>query len=94
MEDKLIIEIIGWLGVIFYVIAYFLLTIGLMKADGYRFHFLNMLGAAGLITVSAYYGDRPNLVVNVIWFAIGIFAISKRFFATAPQSIKAGTFDK
>jgi len=94
MEDKLIIEIIGWLGVIFYVIAYFLLTIGLMKADGYRFHFLNMLGAAGLITVSAYYGDRPNLVVNVIWFAIGIFAVFKKFFTSSPQAVNTGASDK
>ena len=94
MEEKLIIEIIGWLGVVFYVIAYFLLTIGLVKPNGYSFHSLNMLGAAGLITVSAYQSDRPNLVVNVIWFAIGIFAISKRFFASSRQSLKTGTSDK
>jgi hypothetical protein len=93
MNDKLIIEVIGWFGVIFYVVAYFLLTIGLLTANGYRFHFLNMLGAIGLIVVSAYYGDKPNLVVNALWLAIGIFAVGKRYFGSRTQPINTGASD-
>ncbi|TDE11572.1 CBU_0592 family membrane protein [Dyadobacter psychrotolerans] len=83
--DEKIVEVAGWLGVIFYVFAYFLLSIGKLKANSYRFHFLNILGAAGLITDSAYYGDKPNLAVNVIWLIIGLFAITKRFFFSSPD---------
>lgn len=67
MDSKLVIEVIGWLGVIFYVLAYLLLTIGFLKANSYLFHILNILGASGLIMDSAYFGDKPNLVVNVLW---------------------------
>ena len=84
MDTESIIEISGWLGVIFYVFAYLLLSIGVLKANSYRFHFLNILGATGLITDSAWYGDKPNLAVNVIWLIIGIFAITRRYLFTSP----------
>ncbi|WP_254560514.1 CBU_0592 family membrane protein [Dyadobacter diqingensis] len=77
--DNKVIEFAGWLGVIFYVFAYLLLSTGMLKANSYRFHSLNILGAIGLIINSAYYGDKPNLVVNVIWLIIGIFAIYRRY---------------
>ena len=83
MDTKSIVDISGWLGVIFYVFAYLLLSIGVLKANSYRFHFLNILGAIGLITDSAYHGDQPNLTVNVIWLVIGILAITRRFFFTS-----------
>lgn len=78
-----IVEIAGWLGVIFYVFAYLLLSTGILKSTSFQFHSLNILGAIGLITDSAYYGDNPNLVVNVIWLVIGVFAISRRLFSSS-----------
>lgn len=93
MDSKLVIEVIGWLGVIFYVLAYLLLTIGFLKANSYLFHILNILGASGLIMDSAYFGDKPNLVVNVLWLAIGILAIVSRCYAAKSGAIKAGASD-
>lgn len=78
-----IVELAGWLGVIFYVFAYLLLSTGKLKSISYQFHLLNILGAIGLITDSAYYGDKPNLVVNVIWLVIGVSAISRRLFGSS-----------
>ncbi|MCF0052499.1 hypothetical protein LXM25_20685 [Dyadobacter sp. LJ53] len=79
MNQATWIETIGWAGAIFYVLAYLLLTAGILKSSGYNFHFLNMLGAAGLIVDSYYHADNPNLAVNSIWLVIGIFAVIKRF---------------
>jgi hypothetical protein len=85
MNTELIVEIAGWLGVIFYVCAYLLLSIGMLKANGYYFHFLNVLGATGLIIDAAYHVDMPNLVVNVLWFVIGVFATGRRFIGSLRQ---------
>ena len=79
MTTESIIEIIGWLGVIFYVFAYLLLSVGRVSAKSYLFHLLNMCGAICLITDSAYYGDKPNLAVNVIWLIIGAFVVTRKF---------------
>lgn len=88
MKSETIVEIIGWIGVIFYVFAYLLLSIGKLRADSYLFHTLNILGAIGLITDAGYYGDQPNLVVNVIWFAIGLFAIVRRLITSKSQNVR------
>jgi hypothetical protein len=72
------IEVTGWLGVLSYVLAYLLLTIGVLKSSGYRFHILNMIGAVSLIIYSLEYGDKPNVAVNVIWLMIGMLAVGRK----------------
>lgn len=78
MKNALILETMGWLGVVAYVLAYLLLTVGILKPNGYPFHILNMVGAATLIVYSLEYGDKPNVAVNVIWLMIGIGAVTRR----------------
>ena len=90
MKSETIVELFGWIGVVFYVFAYLLLSIGKLKPDGYLFHTLNMLGATGLITDAGYYGDQPNLAVNVIWFAIGAFSILRRLLKSKNQNVNLG----
>ncbi|MCE7042002.1 CBU_0592 family membrane protein [Dyadobacter sp. CY312] len=81
MSEISITEGLGWMGVVFYVSSYLLLSTGKLKANSYLFHLLNILGALGLITDSAYENDKPNLAVNSIWLLIGLWAIGKRFYS-------------
>jgi vacuolar-type H+-ATPase subunit I/STV1 len=92
MKTEILIEIVGWLGVLFYLLGYFLLTIGKLKASSYKFHLLNIFGASGLITDSAYYYDMPNLVVNAAWLLIAVFAVVKRKYSDS--KLEDGTFDQ
>ncbi|PWJ57666.1 hypothetical protein CLV98_106138 [Dyadobacter jejuensis] len=77
--DPIIVALAGWAGVGFYVLAYFLLSIGRLDARQYNFHFLNILGAIGLIIDASAHHDLPNLVVNCIWLLIGSAAIASRY---------------
>lgn len=74
-----LIEIAGWLGVVFYVLAYLLLTLRRLTPQGVPFHLLNVLGAIGLIINSFYYGNLPSLAVNIVWMGIGLAAITRRY---------------
>lgn len=78
MDATFLLEITGWVGVASYVLAYLLLTIGVLKPSGYPFHLLNMVGAASLIAYSLEYGDKPNVAVNVIWLMIGMGAVIRK----------------
>ncbi|HEY1022245.1 MAG TPA: hypothetical protein VGE06_08020 [Flavisolibacter sp.] len=78
MNTALLLETLGWLGVVAYVVAYLLLTVGVLKPSGYPFHILNMVGAGTLIVYSLEYGDKPNVAVNVIWLMIGVGAVIRR----------------
>ncbi len=68
-------EIIGWTGVIAYVIAYAMLSLGWMKVDRVGYHVLNAIGGMCLVTIAYTKSDTPNLYVNIIWILIAAFSI-------------------
>lgn len=86
MPTITLIDFLGWAGVAFYVAGYLLLTLGWLKSHQYSFHLLNILGAIGLIISSSYHHDVPNLAVNVVWLAIGLFAIGRQWFISSQNS--------
>jgi hypothetical protein len=69
--------IIGWTGVLAYVTAYALLSLGWMRAEGVPYHLLNGLGGICLVIVSYTLMDLPNLVVNAIWIVIAAASIAR-----------------
>ena len=36
---------------------------------------MNMLGAIGLIVNAFHFSDYPNVVTNLLWLGIGLFAV-------------------
>ena len=48
-----------------------------MKADGRNYQSLNLVGSAGLIINSTWYGAYPSTFVNVIWIGIAIVALAR-----------------
>lgn len=71
----ILINIIGWLGAILYIVAYFLLTIEVISSSSFTYHFLNVLGAIGLTINACYLKDSPNIIVNLVWLLIAMSAI-------------------
>lgn len=70
-----LIKISGWLGVMFYLIAYLLLVVKRLKSERPLYHLLNILGAIGLLLNAWLLGDYPNLAVNIVWALIAVYAI-------------------
>lgn len=67
--------ILGWIGTVAYLVAYFLLSIGKLRADRKLYHVLNILGGVGLTYNAFALHDIPNVVVNIAWAAIAAWAI-------------------
>lgn len=70
-----VFEIIGWIGAIAFVVAYFLLSIKVLSADSIIYHSLNALGGAALVINSIYLNDSPNFFVNIIWMGIALYSV-------------------
>ena len=68
-------NLVGWLGTLSYIIAYLLLSIGKLKAEQKTYHLLNIAGAVGLVVNAIHLKDYPNIIVNIVWFAIGFTAL-------------------
>jgi hypothetical protein len=69
------VEVIGWTGAILMVLAYALLSAGKLESRSVSYQVMNILGAAGFIVNSGWNGAFPSASVNVVWMAIGIFAL-------------------
>lgn len=73
-----LIEIIGWIGTILIVGAYFLNINGKIKSTAVPYILANLVG--GILFSIYTYAHRtwPNMVVNVVWVLIALAAIVKK----------------
>jgi lipid-A-disaccharide synthase-like uncharacterized protein len=73
-----IIEIIGWIGTVLIVGAYFLNINGKVKSTSVPYIVSNLIGGV-LFSIYTYaHRTYPNMVVNVIWVFIAIAALMKK----------------
>jgi hypothetical protein len=73
-----LIEIIGWIGTVLIVGAYFLNINGKIKSTATPYILANLVG--GILFSIYTYAHRtwPNMVVNVVWVFIALAAILKK----------------
>lgn len=70
-------QIVGWMGAIFYIVSYFLLSRGILRQEGNTYHALNLGGAVCLMVNAVHFKDHANLAVNGVWAAIALMALYK-----------------
>jgi len=75
MNNNLVIDIIGWVGVASLLLAYALVSMRKVQGDSMTYQFLNMLGGALLIVNSFHYKAFPSVGVNVAWIGIAIYSM-------------------
>lgn len=73
----ILIEVIGWLGVITIVLAYALASFGQITTTETTYHWLNLVGAVAVIFHSVAKKDYQPAALNFIWALIAIFALSR-----------------
>ena len=70
-----IMTIIGWLGALLILLAYFLLIHKNLTSRSKMYQWMNIAGALLLaintITIKAY----PSFITNIAWFLIGLYGI-------------------
>lgn len=70
------IEAVGWLGALSVLAAYALVSTDRVSSRSWSYQLLNISGAVGLVINSGWNGAIPSAVVNLIWIAIGIYALA------------------
>lgn len=75
--QELLLQIIGWAGVVAYGASYALLSFGQLKADSVRYQLLNALGGIFLVIFSLSLADLPNVAVNTVWILIACVSLAR-----------------
>jgi len=87
---ELLVDIIGWIGMVLLLGAYTLLTLKKLRGDGWIYQLMNLFGGISVAVNSAYYGAIPVAVLNTAWFLIGIYGfVSARKQRTREEAEKA-----
>lgn len=69
------VEIIGWLGVFLILLAYILVSLGVIDAKAILYQLLNLIGSVGVVCISWLKRDKQPMVLNIIWASIALFAL-------------------
>lgn len=75
VQPAMIIEIIGWAGVAFILVAYALVSFNVISNQHGLYQILNLIGALAIIIHSASKKDYQPILLNVIWALIAVFAL-------------------
>lgn len=75
---QMILESIGWLGVVLCTAGYLLLSMKVIKAESLSFQLLNILGGLCLVATAVDSDDMPNAVSNLLWMFIGVYALGRQ----------------
>ena len=76
---KLINEIIGWYGAFAILIAYAMVSFGMIDAHSLLYQILNITGACGIAYLSFIKRAYQPAVLNLVWAIIAIVAIARLF---------------
>jgi hypothetical protein len=75
---KFAIEVAGWAAAVLILGSYALLSTGKLRADSLTYQLMNVFGAAGFVINSGWNGAIPSAAMNVIWMAIGVYAVLRQ----------------
>jgi hypothetical protein len=81
---QLAIDVIGWCGALFVLLAYAMVSTRHARGDSLGYQSLNISGALMLLANTAYAGAYPSSFVNAVWMGIGVFALCRRGAASTP----------
>ena len=78
MNNYIWFDAIGWLGAVFLLAAYAMISQKKLEADSTTYQLLNIVGSVFLVANTIFYRAYPSSFVNVIWAGIAIFSIATR----------------
>ncbi|MEM1327326.1 MAG: hypothetical protein AAGI23_15290 [Bacteroidota bacterium] len=72
---ELAIDILGWIGSILLVAAYWMVSRGRIDPKSATYHGMNIIASILLTINTVYYGALPSATVNTIWIFIGSYYV-------------------
>jgi len=72
---ELAIEVTGWVAALLILGSYIGVSSGRLTGQSRIYQWMNVVGAAGFVANTWWHGAIPSAVLNVIWVAVGLFAL-------------------
>jgi formate hydrogenlyase subunit 3/multisubunit Na+/H+ antiporter MnhD subunit len=69
------VDVIGWLGALSVLVAYFMVSLGKWDGKSSSYQGFNLFGGACLILNTIFYRAYPSSLVNLVWVGIAIYTL-------------------
>ncbi len=79
--EKIIVDSLGWIGAVFYLLAYYLVSTKKLAGDATVYQIMNLIGGITLTINTFYYHTLPAMTVNLAWIGISIFTLGRVWLA-------------
>jgi hypothetical protein len=80
MGRQFIDEAIGWVGAFLLILAYGLLSFGILLSSSFEYQALNLFASLGLLYISLKKKVYQGVTINVLWAVVALFALFRLFF--------------
>jgi hypothetical protein len=77
--EKLIIDIIGWIGAITYLLAFGLVSGKKVEPDSGIYQGMNVIAGILLITNNFYLQAYPSTALNIAWVGIAVLTLRRKY---------------
>lgn len=81
--ERTIIDILGWLGAILYLVAYGLISAKKVEGDSWLYQGLNIIAGILLVINTFYLHAYPSAVLNIAWIGIATLALGRKAWMNA-----------
>jgi hypothetical protein len=79
MSPKLVIDILGWTGSVFYLLAYAMVSLKKTEGDSVLYQGMNIFAGVLLVVYTLSLGAFATTGLNAVWVAIGVFTIGRKW---------------
>ena len=79
MYPKLLINILGWIGSILYLLAYALVSLKKTEGDSLLYQGLNILAGALVVIYTLSLGAYAMTGLNAVWLVIGLVTLGRKW---------------
>ncbi len=74
MEMRLLFDVLGWIGTVSLLSAYWLVSTNRVGGTSRFYQTLNVIGGGGLLANTFYNRAYPAAALNLAWLSIGVTA--------------------
>ena len=76
--EKTIIDILGWIGTILFLVAYGLVSAKKVESDSWRYQGMNLIAGIFLIINTIYLRAYPSAGLNIAWVGIAFITLGRK----------------
>ena len=80
-KKNIIIDIVGWISVLVFILAYLLLVLKIVSSDSAIYHLISLLGAVGLVFFGWQRKSQHLVFLNSFWILIATVSLVVIYFA-------------